>query len=73
MQKKKKKQNKKKQEAFIERRHLHVCDLDLTSRSRKLMSLNVAYCIVPWYLVCECNSLQDMTIYSFFVTFDRHL
>ena len=26
------------------------CDLDLSSRSRKLMSLDVAYCIVPWYL-----------------------
>ena len=25
-----------------------TCDLELTSRSRKLMSLNVAYCIVPW-------------------------
>ena len=24
-------------------------DLNLTSRSRKLVSLDVAYCIVPWY------------------------
>ena len=35
------------------------------------MSLDVAYCIVPWYQVwCECNSLRHMTISSFFVTFD---
>ena len=27
------------------------CDLDLSSRSRKLMSLDVAYCIVLWYQV----------------------
>ena len=26
-----------------------TCDPDLTSRLRKLMSLDVAYCIVPWY------------------------
>ena len=26
-------------------------DLDLSSRSRKLMSLDAAYCIVPWYQV----------------------
>ena len=29
-----------------------TCDLDLTSRLRKLMSLDVAYCIVHWYQVC---------------------
>ena len=28
-----------------------TCDLDLTSRSRKLMSLDVAYCIVTWFQV----------------------
>ena len=28
-----------------------TCDIDLTSRSRKPMSLDVAYCIVPWYQV----------------------
>ena len=27
------------------------CDFDLSSRSRKLMSLDVAYCIVPWYQI----------------------
>ena len=27
------------------------CGLDISSRSRKLMSLDVAYCIVPWYQV----------------------
>ena len=27
------------------------CDLDLSSRARKLMSLDVAFCIVPWYQV----------------------
>ena len=35
---------------------------DLKSRSKRLMSSDVAYCIVPWYQVCECNSLRDMTI-----------
>ena len=28
-----------------------TCDLDLTSSSRKLMLLDVAYCIVRWYQV----------------------
>ena len=49
---------REKQEAFREQKHLHVCDfltvtcdLDLTLRSKKLMSLDVAYCIVPWYQV----------------------
>ena len=33
-------------------RHLTLtCDLDLTSRSRKLMSLDVVYCIGPWFQV----------------------
>ena len=43
------------------------CDFDLKSRSKRLMSLDVAYCIVPWckYDVCECNSLWDMSIISF--------
>ena len=54
-----------------------TCDLDLIARSRKLMSLDVAYCIVPWYQVrydvCECNCMRDMTINSFLVTFDLHL
>ena len=51
-------ERKKKQEAFRERRHLHVCDLwpwavtlTLWSRSKRLMSLDVTYCIVPWYQV----------------------
>ena len=42
------------QEAFGEGRHLHVCylftlscDLDRKSRSKRLMSLEVVYCIVP--------------------------
>ena len=55
---KKKQKTKNKQEAFRERRHLHVCnlltlscDLDLKSRSKGLMSLDVDYCIVPWYQV----------------------
>ena len=43
--------------------------IDLTSRSRKPMSLDVAYCIVPLvgtrYDVCKGNSLRDMTINSF--------
>ena len=28
-----------------------TCVFDLMSRSRKIMSLDVAYCIVPWYQV----------------------
>ena len=27
------------------------CDLELKSRSKRLMSLDAAYCIVPWYQV----------------------
>ena len=63
---------KTQQEAFRERRHLHAlwpltltCDLHLISRSRKLMSLDIAYCLGTIYDVCECNSLWDMTINSF--------
>ena len=48
-----------------------TCDFDLMSRSRKLMSLDVTYC--TRYDVCECNSLQDMTIGLLFVTFDLRL
>ena len=36
------------------------------------MSLIVLY-IGTRYNVCECNSLRDITINSFFVTFDLHL
>ena len=39
-----------------------TCDLDLTSRSRKLMSLEVAYCIVPWY-----------PIWCLWARYDHHL
>ena len=72
------KKKKSKQEAFRERRHLHVCDLftlswdlDLKSRLDSLMPLDVAYFIVPWYQVwclwdCECYSLREMDISSFF-------
>ena len=51
------------------------CDLDLESRLKRFMSLDVDYCIVPWYQydVCECNSLRHMTICSFFVIFDLRL
>ena len=61
-----------KQEAFRERRHLHVCDL-WPSRSRKLMSLDVAYRIVPWCDVSEWNSFQAITLISFLETFHLHL
>ena len=36
------------------------------------MSL-IELCLGSRYDVCGCNSLQDMTINSFFVTFDLHL
>ena len=72
-------QNQSKQEAFRERQHLHICDLltltfdlFLMSRSRKLMSLTVLF-FGTRYGVCECNSLQDMTMSSVFVTFGLHL
>ena len=57
---------------------LQSCDLDLSSRSRKLMSLDVAYCIVPWYQVLGMmsdgfNTLRNITICLFHVTFDLHL
>ena len=39
------------QEAFRERRHLYIFDLDLTSRSRKLNSLYFACCIISWYQI----------------------
>ena len=39
------------------------------TQSQKGLSLDVAYCIVPLYDVCEGNSLRDMTIRSFFMTF----
>ena len=47
-------------------------DLELGPR---LMSLDVVYCIYigTRYDVCECNSLQHMTISSFFVTLDLRL
>ena len=69
--------NKNQQEAFRERRHLHVSDLwpwvvTLTLCRGKIglaMSLDVAYCIYlgTRYDVCECNSLRHMTISSFFL------
>ena len=40
-------------------------DLDLTSRSRKLMSLLIVLFLGTRYNVCECNSLRDMTFNSF--------
>ena len=37
------------------------CDLDLKSRPKRLMSLDVAYCIVPWYQVwCPWVSFCDI-------------
>ena len=73
---------KKKQEAFRERRHLHVCDLSpwvvtLTLSQGQtglchMMSLIVLY-LGTKYDVCECKSLRHMTISSFFVTFDLRL
>ena len=53
-----------------------LCDLDLSSRSRKLMSFDVAYCCiylgtrhdVYWFI-----TLRVMTICLFYVTFDLHL
>ena len=35
--------------------------------------LRIVLCLGSRYDVCECNSLREMTIYSFFVTFDLHL
>ena len=69
---------KKKQEAFRERRHLHVYDLwpwvvtwvvTLTLSQGQIglchsMSLIVLY-LGTRYDVCECNSLRHMTICSF--------
>ena len=49
-----------------------ICYLDLKSRSRKLMSLDVLY-LGTRYDVCECNSLRHVNISSFFVTFDLRL
>ena len=42
-----------------------MCDLDLTSRSRKLEMSLIVLCLGSRYGVCEFNSLQDMTINSF--------
>ena len=52
-----------------------TCDIDLTLRSRKLIiRCRLLYCaMVPGNDVCECNSFRDMTINSFFVTFDLQL
>ena len=71
------------QEAFRERRHLHVCDLRPWSVTLTLvqgqeslshqMSL-IVLCLGSKYDVCECNSLRDMSIIiHFFVTFDLHM
>ena len=65
------------QEAFGERRTLHVCDLwpwlvTLTLLQGQEMSL-IVLCLGTRYNVYECNSLRDMTINSFFVTFDLRL
>ena len=77
-----KNKTKKKQETFREHRHLHVCDLwpwivTLTlSQGQKdschSMSLIVLY-LGTSYNVCERYTLRDMTISSFFVTFDLRL
>ena len=44
------------------------CVHDLNSTLKKRMSLDVVYCIVSWYDICECNSLRDMTISLFLWT-----
>ena len=68
----------KKQEVFRERGHLHVCslwpwDVTLTLRQGQIaMSLNALY-LGTRNDVWECNSLQHLTISSFFVTFDLRL
>ena len=59
-----------KQEAFRERRHLHVCDIwpwRLTLALRNVLYLGTRYD------VCGCNGLRHITISSFFVTFDLRL
>ena len=50
-------------------------NLDLSLRSRKLMSLDVAYYIIPWYQVwwLRVNALRDIAINLFHVTFDPPL
>ena len=65
-----------KQEAFKKRRHLHVCDSVNLRQGQKglchLMSLFVLYLSIR-YDVCEFNSLRNMTISSFLITFDLRL
>ena len=47
------------------------CALTWKLRSKTLMPLDVAVLYLGTrYDVCDCNSLRDMTISSFFVTFD---
>ena len=62
------------QEAFRERRHLHVCDLwpwvvTLTLSQGQISLCNSMSLIVLYlgsrYDVCECNSLWDMSISTF--------
>ena len=44
-----------------------MCDFDLMSMSRKLLSLDVAYCIVPWYQVwCSCVIVFEVWSYIHF-------
>ena len=74
--------NKDQQEAFRERRHVHVCDLwpcgvTLTFRQGQenwchYMPLIILY-LVTKYIVYGLNTLQDITICLFYVTFDLHL
>ena len=46
------------------------CDLDLSSRSRKLMSLDVAYCIVPWYRIGWLWGYRFMRYIYLFISCD---
>ena len=67
------------------RHNTRFLDLEVRSRSHVkvkghrrggvcvLRMLLVVLCLRSRYDVYECNSLRDMTIDSFFVTFDLHL
>ena len=60
MEKEKKIQNKKHSENADTSTSVTFA-LDVTSRPRKLMSLDIAYCIVPWY--------NDVITHSNFIKF----
>ena len=73
---------RKKQEAFRERGYLHVCDILLWRVTLILSQGQDSLChyislielfLGTRYEVCESNSLRDINISSFFVTFDLHL